>query len=45
MQLNMCNEAVSELYLLANDVIFDPTSKTEGMYMTHGESVSVTWNA
>ena len=37
MQLNMCNEAVSELYLLANDVIFDPASKTEGMYMTHGK--------
>ena len=31
MQLNMCNGAVSELYLLANDVIFDPASKIEGI--------------
>ena len=44
MELNLCSQAVTELYLLAGDIIFDITSKTEGMYMVaNGVSIYFNW--
>lgn len=33
MDVDLCSEAVSEIYLLAADVVFDVTKKAQGMYM------------
>ena len=45
MELNICSQAVSELYLLAGDVIFDTTSKTQGMYfVASGFGVYFHWS-
>eukprot|EP00913_Durusdinium_trenchii_P008015 g7518.t1 len=45
MELNLCSHAVSELYLLAGDIIFDTTSKTEGMYLIGaGNSIYFYWS-
>lgn len=46
MELNLCSQAVTELYLLAGDIIFDITSKTEGMYMmANGVSIYFNWSS
>lgn len=45
MELNLCSQAVSELYYLAGDVIFDTTSKVEGMYqMAAGQGIYFYWS-
>ncbi|CAK9002366.1 unnamed protein product [Durusdinium trenchii] len=33
MELNLCSQAVSELYLLAGDTIFNTANKIQGMYL------------
>lgn len=45
MEMNLCSQAVSELYYLAGDVIFDTSSKTQGMYLiAAGSSIYFYWS-
>ncbi len=45
MEMNLCSQAVSELYYLAGDVIFDTSSKTQGMYLiAAGNSIYFYWS-
>ena len=45
MELNLCSQAVSEMYHLAQDVIFDTTSKAEGMYLiAAGQGIYFYWS-
>ena len=40
MEVDLCSQAVSELYLLASDVIFETNMKTQGMYL-NADGISI----
>lgn len=40
MEVDLCSQAVSELYVLASDVIFETNMKTQGMYL-NADGISI----